>query len=125
MLGSLAEGTHFRERSDIDLAAGGLRPSEHFSALGRLLTLSGDFEFDLAALGACPSGLRAVRSFICDHPFVHAGWPSRGNGDRRRFPPHHAGMPQSGGRWPVLWSSLARSRVRPVPSGPALPRERP
>ena len=60
VFGSLAEGTHFGERSDIDLAAEGLRPSEHFAALGRLLTLFGDFEFDLVDLGACPSGLRAV-----------------------------------------------------------------
>jgi len=58
--GSLVEGTHFSERSDIDLAAEGLRPSDHFAALGRLLTLSRDFEFDLVDLGACPPGLRAV-----------------------------------------------------------------
>jgi predicted nucleotidyltransferase len=58
--GSLVEGTHFSERSDIDLAAEGLRPSDHFPALGRLLTLSRDFEFDLVDLGACPPGLHAV-----------------------------------------------------------------
>jgi len=58
--GSLAEGTHFSARSDIDLAAEGLRPSDHFAALGRLLTLSPDFEFDLVDLGACPRGLSAA-----------------------------------------------------------------
>ena len=58
--GSLAEGAHFSARSDIDLAAEGLRPSEHFAALGRLLTLSRDFEFDLVDLSACPPDLRAV-----------------------------------------------------------------
>jgi uncharacterized protein len=58
--GSLVEGTHFGERSDIDLAVQGLRPSDHFAALGRLLTLSPDFEFDLVDLGACPPGLRVV-----------------------------------------------------------------
>jgi predicted nucleotidyltransferase len=58
--GSLAEGTHFSERSDIDLAVEGLRPSDHFAALGWLLTLSPDFELDLVDLGACPPGLRAV-----------------------------------------------------------------
>ncbi len=58
--GSLAEGRHFSERSDIDLAAEGLRPSDHFAALGRLLTLSPNFEFDLVDLGACPPGFRAV-----------------------------------------------------------------
>lgn len=58
--GSLAEGRHFSERSDIDLAAEGLRPSDHFAALGRLLTLSPNFELDLVDLGACPPGFRAV-----------------------------------------------------------------
>ena len=60
LFGSLAEGTHFSERSGIDLAAEGLLPSEHFAALGRLLCLSRDFEFDLVDLSACPPGLRAV-----------------------------------------------------------------
>ena len=60
LFGSLAEGTHFSERSDIDLAAEGLRPSEHFAALGRLLCLSRDFEFDLVDLSACPPDLHAV-----------------------------------------------------------------
>ena len=58
--GSLADGTYFSERSDIDLAAEGLHPSDHFAALGRLLTLSRDFELDLVDLGACPPGLSAV-----------------------------------------------------------------
>jgi len=56
--GSLAEGTHFSERSDIDLAAAGLRPGDHYAALGRLLALSPDFEFDLVDLDHCPQGLR-------------------------------------------------------------------
>ncbi len=58
VFGSLAEGAHFTERSDIDLAAAGLRPEEHLAALGRLLMLSPDFEFDLVDLAACPDGLR-------------------------------------------------------------------
>jgi len=58
VFGSLAEGTHFSERSDIDLAAQGLRPEEHFAALGRLLALFTEFEFDLVDLDACPEGLR-------------------------------------------------------------------
>lgn len=58
--GSLAEGTHFTERSDIDLAAAGLRPQDHYAALGRLLMLSPDFEFDLVDLGACREGLRVA-----------------------------------------------------------------
>jgi predicted nucleotidyltransferase len=58
VFGSLAEGTHFTERSDIDLATAGLRPADHLGALGRLLMLSPDFEFDLVDLAACPGGLR-------------------------------------------------------------------
>lgn len=58
VFGSLAEGTHFTERSDIDLAAEGLPPEEHFAALGRLLAAFTDFELDLVDLDACPDGLR-------------------------------------------------------------------
>lgn len=61
--GSLAEGTHFSDRSDIDLAATGLRPGDQYAALGRLLTLSPDIEFDLVDLvdlDACASELRAA-----------------------------------------------------------------
>lgn len=58
--GSLVEGTHFSDRSDIDLAATGLRPGDQYAALGRLLTLSPDFEFDLVDLDACAAGLRAA-----------------------------------------------------------------
>jgi len=58
--GSLAEGTHFSERSDIDLAAAGLRLGDHYAALGRLLTLSPDFQFDLVDLDTCAAELRAA-----------------------------------------------------------------
>ena len=44
-------------RSDIDLAASGLGAA-YFAALGSLLSLSPDFEFDLVDLDACPQGLR-------------------------------------------------------------------
>jgi len=61
VFGSLAEGDHFSERSDIDMAATGLTPALHLEALGRLLRLSPDFEFDLVDLDHCPQGLsRAV-----------------------------------------------------------------
>lgn len=60
VFGSLAEGTHFGERSDIDLGVDGLHPGDHFAALGHLLTLSRDFEFDLVDLSACPPGLRTA-----------------------------------------------------------------
>lgn len=58
VFGSLVDGRHFGERSDIDLAADGLRPGDHFEALGRLLRLSPDFEFDLVDLSACPPHIR-------------------------------------------------------------------
>jgi predicted nucleotidyltransferase len=58
VFGSLADGAHFTERSDIDMAAAGLTPATHLEALGRLLRLSPDFEFDLVDLDGCPQGLR-------------------------------------------------------------------
>ena len=58
--GSLADGAHFSAHSDIDLAALGLAPSDHYAALGRLLSLSPDFEFDLVDLDTCPAELRGA-----------------------------------------------------------------
>ncbi len=58
VFGSLGDGDHFTERSDIDMAAVGLTPASHLEALGRLLRLSPDFEFDLVDLDSCPRGLR-------------------------------------------------------------------
>ncbi len=56
LFGSLAEGG-FGAHSDIDLAARGLGAA-HYGALGRLLMLSPDFEFDLVDLDTCTQGLR-------------------------------------------------------------------
>ena len=62
LFGSLAEGEPFGLHSDIDLAARGLGAA-HYKALGRLLSMSPDFEFDLVDLDSCSSGLRdAVES---------------------------------------------------------------
>lgn len=58
VFGSLVEGDHFTELSDIDMAATGLTPALHVEALGRLLRLSPDFEFDLVDLESCAEGLR-------------------------------------------------------------------
>ena len=58
VFGSLVEGDHFSERSDIDVAATGLTPALHMEALGRLLRLSPGFSFDLVDLGCCPEGIR-------------------------------------------------------------------
>ncbi len=60
VFGSLADGAHFGAHSDIDLAAEGLAPSDHYGALGRLLALSPDFEFDLVDPGTCRADLRAA-----------------------------------------------------------------
>lgn len=61
VFGSLVEGEHFTEHSDIDLAATGLTPATHLEALGRLLGLSREFEFDLVDLERCPESVaRAV-----------------------------------------------------------------
>ncbi len=58
--GSLADGAHFSAHLDIDLAALGLAPSDHYAALGRLRSLSPDFEFDLVDLGTCSAELRGA-----------------------------------------------------------------
>lgn len=58
VFGSLVGGHHFTEHSDIDMAAAGLTPATHIEALGRLLRLSPQFEFDLVDLDTCPLGLR-------------------------------------------------------------------
>jgi predicted nucleotidyltransferase len=58
VFGSLVEGKHFTEHSDIDMAAAGLDPLTHLEALGRLLGLSPEFDFDLVDLEHCPAGLR-------------------------------------------------------------------
>ena len=61
VFGSLVDGDHLAERSDIDLAAAGLTPAVHLEALGRLLRLSPDFGLDLVDLDSCPRELgRAV-----------------------------------------------------------------
>lgn len=56
--GSLVEGEHLTERSDIDTAVAGLDPMTHLEALGRLLGLSSEFEFDLVDMEHCPAGIR-------------------------------------------------------------------
>lgn len=57
LFGSLAEADAFGLRSDIDLAAAGLGAG-HYRALGRLLSLSPDLEFDLVDLDTCDGALR-------------------------------------------------------------------
>ena len=57
LFGSPAETGAFGSFSAIDLAVRGLG-SAHHAAVGRLLSLSRDFEFDLVDLDACSQGLR-------------------------------------------------------------------
>jgi uncharacterized protein len=47
LIGSLARGRHFDERSDIDLAAWGVPETLYYEALAMLLGLDPDFSFDL------------------------------------------------------------------------------
>lgn len=56
LFGSLLRHGRFHANSDIDLAAGGLPPSQYFSILSRLNS-NIDFEVDLIDLDACPSWL--------------------------------------------------------------------
>lgn len=58
VFGSLLDSEHFTEHSDIDMAVGGLDQMVHLEALGRLLGLSPEFEFDLVDLEHCPPTLR-------------------------------------------------------------------
>lgn len=65
VFGSLVEegGRYFGEHSDIDLAAIYLTIGGHLDALGHLLWLSSEFEFDLVDLDRCREVLkRAVET---------------------------------------------------------------
>jgi predicted nucleotidyltransferase len=47
LIGSLASGKGFHQRSDIDLVVWGLDEKKHYQAVGRLLGLDPEFEVDL------------------------------------------------------------------------------
>jgi hypothetical protein len=59
--GSLVEsgGEMFDLDSDIDLAAWGIPDQDFFLAVGRLQSVSREFEFDLLAMEHCPETLRS------------------------------------------------------------------
>lgn len=54
LIGSLARGKHFHERSDVDLIAWGVSESAYFKALAVLLSLDSDFSFDLITAESAP-----------------------------------------------------------------------
>lgn len=56
LFGSLVRRGRFHANSDIDLAAGGIPPSQYFRVLSRLNS-DIDFEVDLIDLDACASWL--------------------------------------------------------------------
>lgn len=60
VFGSLVaeEGRWFGVRSDIDLAAWGIRDADYFAAVGELQSVDGEFEVDLVAMERCPAHLR-------------------------------------------------------------------
>lgn len=62
VFGSLVveDGRWFGVRSDIDLAAWGVRDADYFTAVGQLQGVGGEFEVDLVAMERCPTHLRAT-----------------------------------------------------------------
>ena len=66
VFGSLVEdeGRWFGVRSDIDLAAWGIRDDDYFTAVGQLQGVSAEFEVDLVAMERCPAHLEQP---ISDH----------------------------------------------------------
>ncbi|MFZ1267235.1 MAG: nucleotidyltransferase domain-containing protein, partial [Anaerolineae bacterium] len=59
LFGSILTPTFFHERSDIDLAVWGLDERLFLRALGRLLDLDPNFEFDLVEFEVAPPRLQA------------------------------------------------------------------
>ena len=59
LFGSILTPTFFHERSDIDLAVCGLDERLYLRALGRLLDLDPNFEFDLVEFEVAPPRLQA------------------------------------------------------------------
>ncbi|MBK6767538.1 MAG: nucleotidyltransferase domain-containing protein [Ardenticatenales bacterium] len=62
VFGSLIEneGRWFGTRSDIDLAAWGIRDDDYFTAVGQLQGVAAEFGVDLVAMERCPDHLRAT-----------------------------------------------------------------
>ncbi|MBK9092686.1 MAG: nucleotidyltransferase domain-containing protein [Anaerolineae bacterium] len=59
LFGSILTPAFFHERSDIDLAVWGLNERLYLRALGRLLDLDPNFEFDLVEFEVVPPRLQA------------------------------------------------------------------
>ena len=59
LFGSILTPAFFHERSDIDLAVWGLNERLYLRALGRLLDLDPNFEFDLVEFEVAPPRLQA------------------------------------------------------------------
>ena len=60
LFGSAARGEGFHDRSDVDLAAGGLIGAGFFAAVARLQDLSSEFQVDLVPLEDAAPSLRAA-----------------------------------------------------------------
>lgn len=58
VFGSLAEGTYFDERSDIDFAAWGTAHAAYLAALGMLMDIDPRFEVDFVRVEEAPPSLR-------------------------------------------------------------------
>ncbi len=58
VFGSLADKGPFDDRSDIDLAVGGMRPTDFFRAYAQAMAVSSTFKLDLVDLDDCPTQMR-------------------------------------------------------------------
>ena len=60
LIGSLASGKGFHQRSDIDLVVWGLDEKKYYQAVGRLLGLNPEFEIDLIEAENAPPNILIV-----------------------------------------------------------------
>jgi len=61
VFGSLTQADRFHLRSDIDLAAWGVRVDDYFDAVAKMLDIGGDIEINLVAAEKCrPYLLKAI-----------------------------------------------------------------
>jgi predicted nucleotidyltransferase len=59
VFGSLLYPERFTERSDVDIAAYGIKPTDTFKAVGATLGLDSDIEVNLVDVGACRAAVLA------------------------------------------------------------------
>lgn len=60
LFGSMVSGDRIHERSDVDLAVGGLNPQDLYKAVGRLLALAPDISIHVVPIEAASPRLQAT-----------------------------------------------------------------